>query len=1251
MNWIKTIYHWCYRAFWYTLVTLILFVALSISFVRFYISDVEDHKEDIENFASKLLDHDVLIDSMQAKLQGFTPVIIFSDVNMLDKTGKKTIMRFAQARMTIDLFRSIYNFKVVPESLTISGVQLAVSRNQDGSFAIQGLDVSKLGDQIATTSDAGASDDISEWLFKRSRLAIERSSVVWTDIKNGKKVKFDNVNLQLLNDGDRHQLNGTVSPPRDMGRDLQVAFDFTGNVMNPNEWSGDVYARAEEVNLQNWGVKPEFRQTRLEEGSLNLELWGKWERGSVNSFSANVRTNAIKLKLDKKDSEFKIGQISGLVNWKRLETGWKLAVNDFKYVYEDTLWPASTVVVEYNSKQEAISAYAGYLKIEDIKQALVKGKLVDKDIEAQLVKFNPRGKLTDVYLDFSFNDNAKDYYLSANFDSISIDERKDIPGIKNLSGKIVLNDTTGRLSLDSSGLEVKHSSMFRQPIVTNRFSGDFDLIKGHKSWHARSSNIRLESDDITADLDLNLMFPQKGSPHVDLLANYKNGIATSAKKYLPVGVMDKELINWLDHAFMSGKETDGNLIFHGRLNDFPFADHSGTFIGSFNAVGVKLNYYPGWPTLFVHDANIEISGLHTSVSSDRATLYNSTLTDVRVSIDDFRSPVIRANGKFYGNTEDPIRYLVESPIAPEAKELVAQTKIQGKSSGTVTLQLPLLKTAEKKFPLSYNCKVSVVNNKVDLWNGKIVATKANADLTINQKGIFSNNISFKHLGGPVQAKLITKTKRRQQNYQVSFIGKMDGAKIKEHVPHPVFDKISGFTNWQGTLNIGVKDDPGSFRFVSSLKGLGSDLPYPLNKAASELKPLRFNVQFPVLNKVPITVKYADIFSTRLVIDLAQNPKALIERGEIVFSTTEKKDAKKREAKFPIVPGLFIKGHLSDLNIDHWAEFFAQKKNDVKTNLTDINVPVRLDMDYLKVVRNAQPEQQEQDKQDDLPQAIDPRNIGLLDVNIRRFVYNDKDFGHVQVKTEREADGIRFRDAFIKAPYMTVTLVEGSWLFLKNRSQTNLLFTLASDDLGTMLARLGYAATLKNGKTVATIHTYWFDSPYRFSVEKLNGTIATIVDDGVIRDIKPGAGRLLGLFSMTELPRRLLLDFGEFHQGLVFKQIVGQIEFKDGDAFLDQFTINSSIAFITIEGRTGLAKRDFNQHISVSPSISSTIPVLTWITMGGGPAALVFLLDKLLGDEMNRSIAEEYVVTGSWENPVITKVKSADATENRSEEGD
>ena len=103
----------------------------------------------------------------------------------------------------------------------------------------------------------------------------------------------------IRNDEERHQLTGTVQLPEGLGRELEVAFDFKGNILNPVEWEGSFYLRGKDVEAANWGIKPEFKGIMIQSGAFDLQLWGNWHKGKINTVSGHMLTRELGIKFQK----------------------------------------------------------------------------------------------------------------------------------------------------------------------------------------------------------------------------------------------------------------------------------------------------------------------------------------------------------------------------------------------------------------------------------------------------------------------------------------------------------------------------------------------------------------------------------------------------------------------------------------------------------------------------------------------------------------------------------------------------------------------------------------------------------------------------------------------------------------------------------------------------------------------------------------------------------------------------------------
>ena len=75
---------------------------------------------------------------------------------------------------------------------------------------------------------------------------------------------------------------------------------------------------------------------------------------------------------------------------------------------------------------------------------------------------------------------------------------------------------------------------------------------------------------------------------------------------------------------------------------------------------------------------------------------------------------------------------------------------------------------------------------------------------------------------------------------------------------------------------------------------------------------------------------------------------------------------------------------------------------------------------------------------------------------------------------------------------------------------------------------------------------WTGAPGAGSMAAATGHVKVALDKGQIAGLKPGAGRLFGLASVAELPRRLALDFSDLtDKGFAFDTVHGDFDLHDG----------------------------------------------------------------------------------------------------------
>lgn len=1230
---LKTSLHWIHRIFWYTVAALIITTAIAISLVRIFLPDVKVYRQHIEQVASVFLGQEVHIRSMDARLSGVTPMIIFRDVRLMDDAGKHEIVRFNEARLGLDLWRSVINRKVIPESFSVYGVNLGITRRKDHTLVLQGLDMSRFEQQFNASPEAidTESNELAKWLFQRSSVSLRHSTIVWRDALRGNKtLRFDDVNFDIRNDGDRHQFTGAIMLPVSMGKSVDFAFDFHGNILNPAQWQGQFYTRASALKIANWGIKPAMLHSTLEEGVLGVQMWGQWNAGRVTAITADLNTEGFRLSIGQNKKSLRIKNLSGLFDWREQENGWKLNIDQLRYQGDASLWPQTRMYVGYQAgadKSSQLEAYSSYFDIHDVVRLMRELSVLDKTTEKRLEQISATGELSDCHVVYQRAENtAPQYTISTGFKGLSVKAFERFPGVEDVDGKLWTNQQHGEVRFADSSLQLSLPTLFREPFSITRLQGSLAWWHAYDAWHIHSSDLAFESKDVRTDLAMNLDLPDnKASPYLDLQADFADGDVQQTWRYLPVGIMDRQLVKWLDRSVVDGRVRQGQALFHGRLHDFPFTHAPGTFVVDFQLDNAFLDYQKGWPGITAKQLEARFTGKGMSISVPDAQLYQTQLQHTTVAINDFRLPVLDIHGKINGQADDAVRFLVESPIAPAARNFYRQSEISGGMSGEWNLSIALSRKAADLNPTRYKGFIQFNKASLQAWQQRLAVNNVSGRLDFSNAGVFAKNLHGQFSGHPIRFVITSRNTGPHQLVDVSMDGMLDMARLKSSFSLNGLEKrITGKTQWHGDLVFG-SDQPDhqrdvSLKVTSRLSGLGSEFPAPLNKSPESEEAFELALDFIDQDRIPLQLKLGHRINAALLLQAPTDQRVRLEKGSIRFSD--------QNAELPQKNQLVIQGSIPNFPIDEWQAVQKQLADtDKVTSLNKTGLPVEFDLDYLNVKSGEESSESA---------AEDPRKAMLINGDVRKLEYDGVNLGHVTLKTSRQKDGIHFDKIILISPDLDLR-GGGSWFIRDGKQQTNVLLTLKSDNVGNLISRLGYQGVIHQAKAEAVLQFNWDDAPNHFSLARLNGTLGTVINDGVISEVEPGAGRLLGLLSLSEIPRHLALDFSEFREGLKFKQIVGQFDIVDGDAFTQNLHIVSPIALIDIDGRTGLAKRDYDLDMSIAPNVSKTLPVISWLAWGGQVGALTFLMDQLFGKDFNKSIASSYRITGTWEKPVIKEI--------------
>ncbi len=219
-----------YHFFWYAFAFIILSAAVLVTVVRLALPEIGSYNNEIQSWVSTQMEHPVVIEGISAEWQGWTPNLYLENIDLYTKDNSSLITKLDSAHIGIDLLTSIRAREIIPNYLSVSGLDLNISRRNDGSLSISS------DNDASFNTDSTKSSALSGWLLKQKHIILEKASVAWHDQKSpNKETQFSDVKIQLKTDNQRLQIEAEVSLPEQLGQSLSVKMDVNGNILTP-EW-------------------------------------------------------------------------------------------------------------------------------------------------------------------------------------------------------------------------------------------------------------------------------------------------------------------------------------------------------------------------------------------------------------------------------------------------------------------------------------------------------------------------------------------------------------------------------------------------------------------------------------------------------------------------------------------------------------------------------------------------------------------------------------------------------------------------------------------------------------------------------------------------------------------------------------------------------------------------------------------------------------------------------------------------------
>ncbi|MGH8293311.1 MAG: YhdP family protein [Gammaproteobacteria bacterium] len=1255
---------------------LVLVLATAAGLFRAFAPLVPSYRAEAQAWASRVLGRPVEIASMGARLGLVGPELTLGHVAILSRDGRYVVIEARELRLGLSLSAVLHGQFSRPSRIVLMQPQLVLERETDGRYAVRGLEGSLNPGARETDWRATAAEAFAQ----NAALRVRGGQVTLIDMRNpAAPLVFRNLQLNLDNSRDDHRLSGRVQLPAQLGRSLSFSTQVQGAGLDPAAWQWQAQAEGDSLDLPQWLEFWPAARARFRSGSVSLRaaLTGVGTR--VDHAEAGVTAR----KIAPADAASGLDLLAGALNWTRTASGWTLAGRGLQLRRGADLWPASQFDLRYARAAPDSTSWSGdasFLRLQDVTLLSTWLPADFSTATARLQKLAPSGDLKDVQFAAQRSGAAfGPWAVSGQFDNLGLLADGDIPGFSGLNGMLNANQDGGTLSLAGTNATVNFAHLFRGPLTATTLRADLQFHHDAQGWLFTLKDLSAANRDVQqANATGTLLLPADGgSPVIDLQASVVNADAKSKSTYLPVGIMPKEVVAWLDGAIVGGQVSSASLVLRGKLGDFPYDHGPGLFDIRFHLIHGQLDYADHWPPVKDLDADVEFRNQGMYVTLRQGTLLGDQIGGATADFADLRDGMLHIQGDARGDAAAALAFLRNGPLQQRFGHVLDGVSATGDADIGLNLLLPVERV--ENYRLDGQVQLRNVSLKLAALPHWPVSGLHGA-VRITQDGVSAERLQATFLGEPLSVRLNPGT--HANTTRLSVTGGAQAAQLAAMLPAAFKPALSGTTAWR--LSGALPDQPAessaglSLTLQSDLHGLGLHLPPPLAKAADDTVPLQAVLNFDGEN-LNLRLTYGGTMHGVFRLHDADGAWRF-DRGDLVFGGGT--------PALPAAPGLMLDGALPEFSLDAWKPFFPsgaaaapvapvlplwllgagltigqfagfdQHLQSLHLGLAraadhwtlalssqpvvgTINWPFKLDADHpiaADMQRVALVRKPAAGKTAEPAAKLDPRDIPPLQIDIKQFRYDDIALDNVHAELQPQTGGVNLKSLTVASPGLTLH-ANGHWTE-QPEGGTHTVFDvqLQSRDIKQTLQAFGFAPGISGSQGELQAELNWPGGPLIEILPVLNGKLHVKLRDGSLLELKPGAGRVFGLLSINALPRRLLLNFSDvLGKGFAYDSIEGNFTIQNGDAYTSDLTVSGPAAKVRMVGRTGLVSHDFDEAVVVVPSVGSTLPVIGALAGGVGVGAVVFLLTEIFKKPLSAVGETRYHLSGTWDNPKLTEI--------------
>ena len=1240
----------------------IIVLAVAVIGLRFSLYNIDLFKSDIENWLAKDVISGIRFASIEGGWNRLNPILSLHGVSIILPNGKQTTA-IKNMSVELDLWNSLRIGSPVIREVSGAVSKLSLTKDSRHQWWLNEI---RLGSANREKAEADIEQLIAQIPYY---LHLDLHQLIVIDQFSSEEYQIDNVQIDAqLRDGSYYlQLDAEL--PGVLGNRLS----FKSIIGQENSVA---YLKSDRLELDRLASLFDLNIGGIQQAELGGEVWLNFLGNQIMLFNGklSVKQGLYRLPAGGELLPFSLdSQISVYQN----EGRWNIANQiDALSVNHVPLQGFGTEirVVKVSGQPTLVKGWLEGFELFNLR--VLDEQIIPAKIAQALNGSDIHGQLNNAWFSFEPGDMGSLQFMTQ-ATHVSSEPVNGIPGVNSVDGSLVFGNQNAGLDMESTLMSLDFNDLFRAPLEIERFKIKADISLHEDVVLVSAPVFEAANSDIKVTGRLWLEADQAERPFLYLRARLEDGDGSSTSKYLPVKIMADKVVDWVDQSIKAVDVSDGSVLFHGRLEHIQSLEQnrSGEMMVDFGIDKTLIRFDPDWSSASNGKGRVLFHNMGVQIDLERVSFGPIDDASATISILDFKHTLVDVNLTTRTDTNTALQTWTATPVGRKYAPMVKKLRNPG---GAVIARLALLlPVGVDKSRERVEVNLQFEDAEFDAPDWGLEFSQIEGKLRVTGQDMTAQGIKALFYRSPVLIDVSTDQKSDQTMINAS--GLIDSQQLLNLLPEYLRQGLVGSSEWDIEVGIANRARDGARPTIeisakSDLQDTRVFFPEPFSKSVNTSRQTTANVSIYEGDLIDFKVDYGIDVKARGQLKLDDRNTYQLSLLGLGFSA-------------PLRPlsstGVKIYGDLKKFPLDQWIAYYQTR---IASETTDAGEAIRLvdtvdlgirttlfhgrefsDSDLVIVrttdgftatiessvmkgnfVLPAQPS-----VQNPIVADLEYLNIQSADSESETASLLPQDFFNLKLTSDvMSYDQLQFSDfrldTLVKGNQLTIDTLtfrhdnislaaKANWHYLpilkKHRSELSLSIT--GTQLGQTLAALDLGDTMQDGNVNLNGQIRWSGELLNLDWDSLMGEGRFEINKGVLKNVDPGSGRLVGLLSLNALPKRLSLDFKDvLLEGLDFDKISGSYKIEGENLYTDNTKMDGASARIRISGRTGLRDRDYDQTMLVIPKIRQTLPLVGGLAAGSTVGWGLLLIQSLFKNAIDKSVEVEYKVTGPWADPQL-----------------